>query len=185
MNTTTFPSARYSGGAIILHWLVAVLIAFNFAAAWVSEDMPKEDAAVVMGNHKAIGITILLLTVIRIAWRLAHRPPPLVDTLKAWEAALAKVIHVLLYVLMLAIPIAGWGLHSAFSKGAPVSMFGLFGFPALPVGYDKPTIGMFHELHEITATLMLGLLFLHVGGALKHHFLDHDGTMRRVLPWLK
>lgn len=176
---------RYALGAIVLHWLIAVLIALKYAAAWVSEDMPKPEKMQVMGNHKAIGITILLLTVLRIVWRLVHKTPPLVETLKAWEAALAKVVHAGLYFLMLAVPVAGWGLHSAFSKGEPVSLFGLVAFPALPVGSDKPTIGMFHELHEVFATLMLVLLAAHVLAALKHQIVDKDGTLRRMAPWLK
>lgn len=185
METDSLTAQRYTRVAIALHWLIALLIAFNFAAAWISEDMPKAEAMQVMANHKAIGITILFLTIVRIGWRLTHKPPPLVETLKAWEAALSRVIHVLLYGLMLAIPLAGWGLHSAFSKGLPVSIFGIFNMPALPVGYDKPTVGMFHELHEITATLMLALLALHIGAALKHQFIDRDGTMRRMVPWMK
>ena len=185
METPPNSAARYSRGAIVLHWLIALLIMLNFAAAWVAEDMPKEDAAVIMGNHKAIGITILVLTLVRIGWKLTHKAPPLVETLKAWEAALAKVTHGLMYLLMLAIPLAGWGLSSSWGKGKPVSMFGLFDVPALPVGSDKPTVGMFHELHEITATLMLVLFVLHVGAALKHHLVDKDSTMRRMVPWLK
>lgn len=183
MNQSDHAAVRYSRGAIALHWILAVLILLNYVAAWVSEDMPKEQAMQVMGNHKAFGITILLLTVVRIIWRLTHKSPPLVETLKAWEAALAKVTHGLLYFLMLAVPVAGWGLHSAFGQGKPVSMFGLFNFPALPVGSDKPTIGMYHELHEVFATAMLLLMVVHVLGALKHQFIDRDGTMRRILPW--
>jgi cytochrome b561 len=183
---TSAPSAdRYSRGAVILHWLIAVLIVLNFAAAAVAEDMPKAEAAQVMANHKAIGITVLLLTLVRIAWRFARPIPPLVETLKAWEAAVAKVTHWLFYFLMLAIPVAGWGLHSAASGGKPVSVFGVFNMPALPVGYDKPTIGVFYEAHEITATLMFLLFWLHVAAALKHQFLDKDATMRRMLPWMK
>lgn len=183
METETSPIARYSRGAIALHWIIALLIVLNFAAAWIAEDLPKPEEARMMANHKAIGISILLLTVLRIVWRLTHKSPPLIDTVKAWETALARVVHGLLYVLMLAIPLAGWGLSSAFSKGAPVSVFGLFGFPALPVGSDKATIGIFHELHEITANLMIVLLVIHVGAAIKHHLIDKDATMRRMVPW--
>jgi cytochrome b561 len=185
METAATPADRYSRGAVILHWLIAVLIVLNFLAAAVAEDMPKAEAAQVMANHKAIGITVLLLTLLRIGWRFARPTPPLVETLKAWEAAVAKVTHSLFYFLMLAIPVAGWGLHSAASGGKPVSVFGLFSMPALPVGYDKPTIGVFHEAHEITATLMFLLFWLHVAAALKHQLLDKDGTMRRMLPWMK
>ena len=184
METTTIPAARYSRGAIVLHWLVAVLIMLNFAAAWVSEDMSKPDRAMIMGYHKAIGITILLLTLLMIVWRVAHRPPPMVETLKAWEAALARVTHAAFYFLLLAIPLAGWAMVSAFGKGKGVSIFGLFTMPALPVAHDKPTAEMFYEMHEVLATLMLVLFVLHVVGALKHHFIDKDGTMRRVVPWI-
>lgn len=183
MDTASIHSARYSRGAIALHWIIALLIVLNFALAWIAEDLPKPDEALMMANHKAVGITILGLTVVRIGWKLGHKSPPLIETLKAWEAALAKVTHVLLYALMLAIPLAGWGLSSAFSKGKPVSIFGLFEMPALPVGSDKPTIGMFHELHEITASLMIALFVIHVAAALKHQWIDRDGSMRRMLPW--
>lgn len=178
-------STRYGRGAVILHWLIALLIAANFVLAWVAEDLPKEDRMQIMGNHKALGITILLLTVLRIIWRLVHKAPPLVDSLKPWEAALSRVTHAGLYFVMLAVPVAGWGLHSAFSKGAPVDLFGLFGFPAMPVGSDKGTIGLFHELHEVFATAMLALIAIHVLAALKHQFVDRDGTMRRMAPWMR
>lgn len=182
---TTQAQARYSRGAIALHWIIALLIMGNFIGAWVSEDLPRPEKLELMGYHKAFGMLILGLTVLRIVWRLTHRPPPLVETLKAWEAAVAKVTHALFYFLMLAVPFAGWGLHSAFGKGAPIDFLGLFPIPALPVGSDKGTIGLFHELHELFATLMLVLLVLHVGAALKHHLVDKDGTLRRVVPWIK
>ncbi|MDT9012984.1 MAG: hypothetical protein RL671_1348 [Pseudomonadota bacterium] len=181
--STTNSTARYSRGAIILHWLIALLIIGNFVGAWTSEDLPRDQRMIMMGYHKATGIVILLLTLVRIGWRLINPPPPLLETLKTWEAALARVTHALFYVLMLAVPLAGLGLHSAFGQGKPVSIFGLFDFPALPVGIDKPTIGLFHELHEVTATAMLVLLGLHVAAALKHQFLDRDGTLARMKPF--
>jgi cytochrome b561 len=185
MDTTNTSAARYSRGAIALHWIIALLIATNFGLAWVAEDLPDEQKYALIGNHKAIGLIVLVLTVVRIAWRLTHKAPPLLDTLKTWEAALSKVVHVLMYGLMLAIPLAGWGMSSIYAKGAPISIFGLFGFPAMPIAHEKSTQELFYELHEITATIMLVLLALHVGGALKHQFFDKDGTMRRIVPWLK
>jgi cytochrome b561 len=185
MDTANISAARYSRGAIALHWIIALLIATNFGLAWVAEELSKEESRAMMANHKAIGLIVLVMTVARIIWRLTHKPPPLLDTLKAWEAALSKVTHALFYLLMLAIPIAGWGLSSAWGKGKPFSIFGLFDVPALPVGSDKPTVEMFGELHEIGATIMLVLLALHVAAALKHQFFDKDGTVRRMVPWLK
>ena len=179
----TVAGARYHGGAMLFHWLIAVLIALNFVGAWVAEDMPDAEKMQVLGNHKAFGMLILLLTALRIVWRILHAPPPLVDSLKAWEAALAKVTHGLILLLTIALPVAGWAMHSAFTGGKPVSFFGLFSFPGLPLAQDKGNAGMFHELHETFATLLLILLVLHVIAALKHQFVDRDGTMRRMLPW--
>lgn len=176
-------AARYSRGAIVLHWAIAALIVLNFAAAWVSEDLPKAQAAQVMSNHKAIGLLILALTVLRMLWRLAHRPPPLAETLKAWEVALAKVVHGLFYVLMLAIPLAGWAMTSAYSGGKAVGFFGLFDIPGLPFQADKGLAGVFHEVHELGATLMLALIGLHLAGVAKHALVDRDGTARRMVPW--
>lgn len=185
MDTAVNSATRYSRGAIALHWIIALLIVTNFVLAWVAEDLPDEQKYALIGNHKAIGLTVLVLTVVRIFWRLTHKAPPLLDTLKTWEAALSKVVHVLMYGLMLAIPLAGWGMASISAKGAPISIFGLFGFPAMPIAHEKSTQELFYELHEITATLMLVLLALHLGAAIKHHMIDKDGTLRRMVPWLK
>jgi cytochrome b561 len=176
MDTVTAPAARYSRGAVILHWLIAVLIALNFVAAWVAEDLPDAQAGQVMGNHKAIGITILLLTVLRVIWRLTHRPPPLADTLAAWEVAVSRVTHGLVYLLMLAIPLSGWLMHSAWTGGEPVSLFGLIDWPGYPFAKSKDLAHTFGEGHEVMATAMLVLLALHVAGALKHRLIDKDGN---------
>lgn len=177
--------SRYSRVAIALHWTIAIMILLNFIGAFEAEDLKGAEKAYAMAGHKAMGITILVLSVLRLVWRLVNRPPALVESLKAWEAAMAKVTHWLFYFLTIAVPMAGWGLHSSAKQGAPVSWFGQFHIPALPVASDKPTVGMFHEMHEIFAFLMLGLIALHVAAALKHQFMDRDGTLRRMLPFLK
>jgi len=183
---TTQASARYSRGAIALHWLIAVLIIANVLEAWLSDGAPKPQRIAVMSVHEASGILILLLSFARFAWRLMYKPPAMVETLKAWEAALARVTHWLFYFLMIALPLTGWAMASAFGKGKPVSMFGLFDMPALPVGYDKPTAEMFETMHGVLGNFILvGLLALHVVGALKHQFVDHDGTLRRMVPFLR
>lgn len=179
MDTITVSTARldrYSRGAVVLHWLIALLIALNFVAVWVAEDLPKETAGQVMNNHKAFGITILVLTLARVLWRLVHRPPALAETLAAWEVALSKVTHVLLYVLMLGIPLSGWLMHSAFTGGEPVSLFGLVDWPGLPMTQSKEVAHTYEEGHELMATGMLVLLALHVAGALKHRLIDKDSN---------
>jgi cytochrome b561 len=161
------------------------MILLNFIGAFEAEDLPRAEKMVAMAGHKAMGISILVLSVLRLVWKLIHPSPPLVETLKSWEAALAKVTHWLFYFLMIATPLAGWSLHSAASGGKALTWFGQFDIPALPVGADKPTVGMFHELHEMFAFAMLLLLVLHVAAALKHQFVDRDGTLRRITPFMK
>ena len=182
--TNAVAAARYSRGAIVLHWLIAVSIWTNIAIAWATEGLPKAERSAWMGTHQALGITILLLTLVRIGWRLTHRPPPMLATLKPWEAKLARFNQFAFYFVMLAIPLSGWAMASAFGKGRPVSMFGLFDFPALPVAGDKPTAELFEQLHGALAFAFLGLFVLHLAGALKHHLIDKDGTLRRMLPFL-
>ncbi len=135
----------------------------------------------VMGNHKAVGITILLLTIVRVGWRLTHRPPPPLAGLARWELALSRFVHVALYVLMLGVPLGGWATHSAFSGGAPVSLFGLVDWPGLPFAEDRGLGETFGGMHELFAFAMLGLLVLHIAGALKHRLMDRNAdTLKRM-----
>ena len=183
MTTTTPSSARYGAVAIALHWLIALLIGLNFVAAWISDDLSKADAAKVMANHQAFGITILVLTVVRIGWRLVNRGPELLPMAR-WEKALAHSVHGLLYLLMLAIPLAGWAMESAWSGGKGISMFGLFTFPGLPFAQDKALAEhVFGAAHGLLATSLLVLSGLHVLGALKHQFVDKVPELQRILPW--
>ncbi len=175
--------ARYSLGAIAFHWTIALLIVLNYAAVWTAESMPKAQAMQIMGNHKAIGITVLILSSGSLFWRLTHRPPPLNPDLKPWEKLLAKTVHRLFYVLMIGIPLAGWLLHSAFSGGKPIPVFGLFSYPGLPLAQNKALGETFASVHGTLATILLGVAALHVAGALKHQFLDRDGEIGRMLPW--
>ena len=183
MSTAQQGNGRYGAVAIALHWLIAGLIAFNYVAAWVADDMPKAAAAKVMGNHMAFGILILLLSALRVVWRLVNRGPALLPMAR-WESILAHAVHGLMYLLMLGIPLAGWAMHSAFTGGEGVSMFGAFTFPGLPFAQDKHLAEhVFGTLHGLFAYAMLGLLALHVLGALKHQFVDKVPELQRILPW--
>lgn len=173
---------RYSRVAMILHWLVALLIVLNFVAVWVAQEMPKPERMQIMANHKAIGITVLFLSVIRILWRITHRPPPFQRTQQPWERALAHGVHALFYFAMIGIPLTGW---SMVSGRGPVSVFGLFSVPALPVPTDEGSSDLFFTAHEKLAILMLALFALHIAGALKHQFVDRDRTLGRMIPFLR
>lgn len=173
---------RYSTVAILLHWVIAILIILNFIGAEEAEELSGAEKAWAIAGHKAFGITILVLSVLRVVWRITHAPPPLSDSLKSWEVALSRVVHWLFYILIIAIPLSGWAMHSAASGGAPVTIFQLFDFPGLPLVKDKATAGLFHEIHETLAKLLFGLFILHVLGALKHQFLDKVPSLGRMFP---
>ena len=183
MKNANSAEVRYTRVAIAFHWILAALILLNFVLVWTAEDASDAVKQQLMGIHFANGLLILVLTVLRIIWRLVNPAPPYVETLQTWEVALAKVINVLFYFLMIAIPFTGWAMVSAASGGHSIGFFGLFGFPGLPFSKDRDTAGVFHEVHEVFAIAMLALFALHVAAALKHQLIDHDGTMRRMLPW--
>lgn len=167
---------------MILHWLIALLIVLNFIAVWVSEDMPRPERMQIMANHKSIGLTVLILTILRIVWRVTHRPPPFQRSLQPWERGLAHTVHTLFYIAMIGIPLTGWAMVSG---GGPVKVFGLFSMPALPVPTDEASSTTFFTVHEKLGWLMLALLALHVLGALKHQFVDRDATLGRMIPFLR
>ncbi len=172
---------RYSGVAMLLHWAIAVLVIMNWQIAEQAEKLSGPLRGEVMNYHKAWGITILVLTLIRLAWRLAH--PSVVRTrdLPPWERVLAKTVHVTFYVLLIALPLGGWLANSLMDR--TIDFFGLFTIPALPVGSDKGLGGAIFDLHETGAKFMLLLVLLHVAGALKHTLIDRDGTLWRMLPF--
>jgi cytochrome b561 len=175
--------ARYSRVAVWLHWIIAALIALNLALGFFAEEFDKPLRSAMMNVHKATGFAILVLTLARIAWRLGHRPPPFDSALKAWEVSLARLIHGLFYVFLIAMPVSGWLLVS--TGGRPVtSFFGLFEIGPLPVGRTKDVHETWEEAHEILAYVGLGLIALHVAGALKHHLGGHRHLIGRMAPWL-
>ncbi len=137
-------SERYSRGAIVLHWLIAALIIINLWLGLVGDTLPKDWA--VMPVHKAIGITVLVLTLVRLGWRLAHPVPPLPATTKPWERMAARASHFLLYAFMLIMPLSGWAMVSG-PKRRPLEWFGMFNLPYLPVSPGVADLG--HEVHEL------------------------------------
>ncbi len=201
---------RYNSVAMLFHWTIAVLIIFNWAigqwAGWLEDNVLAPDAPAVHGFeaflrhwtrpdllnfHKPLGITILLLSLARLGWRLMNPPPPMSAELKAWERTLAHVVHWGFYVLMIGIPLTGWMMVSATATYAvkPVNFWGLFdwpAFPGMPTARHNATHSLLEAIHKdylIWATYVL--LALHVAGALKHQFLDKDGELGRMIPFLR
>lgn len=172
---------RYSGVAMLLHWLIAVAVIVNWRIAEAAEHASRAAREAIMGNHMALGITILVLTVVRLAWRLTHRPPPLADTLAPWEKVVARVTHVMFYVLLIGLPLGGWFATSSY--GSSVSIWGLFDWPRLPVPVNPDLAGAVFDAHAAGGTVLLVLIALHVAGALKHTVIDRDGNLWRMLPF--
>lgn len=168
---------KYNRGAQVFHWTIAALVIVNLAFGLLHE--PLEKAVNLMPTHKAIGLTVLVLTLGRIAWRLRWTKPPLPDSIGPFDRAVASATHLVLYILMLALPLTGW-IFSSPSK-SPLTWFGLFDLPRLPVTKDGPLVGPSHEAHEILAFVMLALVVLHIAAALRHHFVLKNGLIRRMI----
>ena len=173
------PRNRYSIVSLILHWLIAALVVTQVALITVYESTESRDF---VNAHKSVGLTILVLTLVRLGWRIANPAIPLPDTMRRWERLLARATHVLFYVFMIGMPLAGWAASSA--AGRDILWFGLFPWPLLPIGGGREVAGQLMDMHELAAKALYVLLALHVAGALKHHFIDRDNVLHRMIPWI-
>lgn len=183
MATAAPDLSRYSRVAVWLHWIIAALIVVNLLLGFFHEDFDKPVRSAMMSVHKATGLTILALTFARLAWRLGHRPPPFDPVMKAWEVAVARSVHWLFYLLLVAMPLTGWMIVS--TRGRATSWFGLFDIAPLPVAQGDDIHEFFEEAHEILAYGVLVLLVLHVAGAIKHHLDGHRHLIGRMAPWAR
>ena len=178
MPTAIAPAERYSRGAIAFHWTIAVLVIFNLVVGLLHESVPALRA--LMPAHKAVGITVLALTLGRILWRVTYRPPPLPLGMPGWERAAAHVSHWAFYLLLFALPLTGWAMVSPGVAKRPLSWFGLFDVPPLPV--SDATSDVAHTGHVVLGWLFAVLVVIHVAAALRHHFLLRDAVLGRMLP---
>lgn len=180
--TRPMPRSRYSAGAIFLHWTIAALIIVNLVLGLGHESLSKDSIPMVMGWHKSIGVTVLALSLARLAWRLANPAPPLPPAMPGWQVAAARATHIFFYVAMIALPLTGWLMSSASPIRFPLTFFGLFPIPYLPVEQSREMARNWGSAHEILGYATIFVLALHVAGALKHHFIDRDDVLRRMLP---
>ncbi|HNK18570.1 MAG TPA: cytochrome b [Piscinibacter sp.] len=170
---------RYSGIAIALHWLLALAILGAFIVGVYMSDLPVSPQRLKLYNwHKWAGICILALSALRLLWRLTHRPPADV-AMPEWQRRSAHAVHILLYLLFFAVPLAGWAYSSA--AGFPVVVFGVLPLPDF-VAPSKELAEAIKPLHKILAFTMAALVLAHVAAALKHHFVDGDGLLSRMRP---
>ncbi|QUD87465.1 YceI family protein [Phenylobacterium montanum] len=174
------PRDRYTTVAIVLHWLIAVAIVFQILLGWRMGWAPKHSALAfaLFQLHKSVGITILLLSLVRLGWRLVNKPPH-VDQ-PAWEAAAAKIVHVGFYGLMIGLPLTGWLAVSASPTGIPTLLYGAIPWPHVPgvAELAAPAKHVWYanskESHEILVKIAYLLLALHLGAVAKHQIIDRD-----------
>ena len=175
---------RYSIGAMIFHWVIAVAVIVNWRLAENAHHAQSPaDRTAIFADHKALGILILALTIGRLVWRWTHPVPPLPSDLAKWEKTLARIVHVVFYVLLIALPLGGWIANSL--AGREIDMFGLFTIPALPVGDNPDAAKSIFSIHATGGSIFIYLIALHILGALKHTFFDKNGGIFRMLPFGK
>jgi cytochrome b561 len=169
--------AYYTRAAVALHWLMALLITAGFVLGATMTDLSMSPRKLrLFSYHKWIGITVLGLVLIRLIWRLTHRPPP-DEPMPAWQRLAAHVTHWLLYALMIATPLIGWMYSSA--AGFPVVYLKLWRLPDL-VTKNQALAKQLVEVHGLLAWTLSGVVALHAAAAFKHHFFDRDATLRRM-----
>ncbi|MEN3277631.1 MAG: hypothetical protein V7631_3421 [Massilia sp.] len=174
-------TARYTGTAIALHWLIALLLLGQFAFGLMLEDIPRgtPERGYYVNLHKSSGIVIGLLILLRLGWRLTHKPPPLPASVPAWQRRAAWLSHALLYLCMLTLPLSGY-LASNFSRHG-VKFFNLVHWA--PWGPDDKTLyAVFNGAHHLAALLLALLVGVHVLAVIKHMLIDRDGLLLRMWP---
>ncbi len=189
--TSTPTPRRYTTIAIILHWLVALcvlgLLGLGSIMVWAPAELVNLTVKFNLYQwHKSFGFTVFVLMVVRLLWRVSHKPPPLPDTLKPSERFMAHVTHYGLYILLLIMPLVGWAVVSTASFNVPTFLFQTYHLPHisfLATHPDKAFISWLASTTHLTlAIIIAGLVGLHIAGALKHHFINRDDVLKRMLP---
>jgi len=178
---------RYGSVARSLHWLIAALIVVQYVLAQLAEAAGDERAVhpaaalqqlAWLARHKSVGLTIFALTLVRLAWRWYAPPPPLPETMPRWQVIGAKLTHFAFYALLLLLPISGLVMSAA--ANFPVSYFGWFTIPNV-VAPDEALKKVMERRHELLFDALVVLAVIHIAAALKHHFIDRDDVLRRML----
>jgi cytochrome b561 len=180
---------RYSAVAISLHWTIAAAILAQLASGlWMVRAIRLASSRALAFDayqwHKSLGLTVLLLSLLRLCWRLANPPPALPATMTAIERTAARTMHGSFYLLTLGMPLVGWAMVSASPLGLPTMVFGLVEWPHIAglAGLGGGVEATFKTAHRAMGYAFVGLLTLHLAAALKHHLIDRDDVLARMLP---
>ena len=170
----------WGAGAKSFHWLMAALIVFQIMLGVMAVTWPVSPTKLdLFVWHKSFGVLILTLAALRLLWRLTDVTPALPEGMAAWEHAAARISHFLLYALMIALPVTGWIINSA--ANIPFRIFWLVPLPAI-VAPDKALADLFAWIHGGLALTLALVVVVHIGAALRHHFIKHDKVLIRMLP---
>ena len=173
-------ATRYTAIAQAFHWLIAALVVTQFVLANMADDLPIGlHKLALLARHKSFGMTVLMLAILRLLWRLKNPPPALPPGMRPWERFLARTTHAVFYTLLFGMPITGWMMSSA--KNYSVSWFGVFTWPNL-IGKNESAFEALRTTHGILAGVLFYTAILHILAALKHHFWDKDDVLTRMLP---
>jgi cytochrome b561 len=181
---------RYTRIAMLFHWLIAILIAINVTLVLTVDALPDTFERPMIDLHKSIGLTVLGLAIMRVLWRLTHPAPTFPHGYAPWERRLAHLAHVVLYLLIFAMPITGW-IHDSAWKGAPTHPLNLYGvIPWFRIGlivHQDPATkeqihALFSAIHTSLAYVLYAMVVMHIAGALKHQFIDHEPELQRMWP---
>jgi cytochrome b561 len=173
----------YGMVAIVLHWGMAALLITLIALGFYMVSLPDAGfdthKITLILIHKEVGVLVLALATIRLAWRISNALPALVENLPDWQKVVARFVHLSFYGLMLALPVTGWLMSSA--AGIPVSVFGMFTLPDL-ISHDEYVFHIYIDMHRWLGYALVALIFVHAGAALRHHFILNDETLKKMLP---
>jgi len=174
---------RYSALAKLFHWVIAGLIVIQFVLARMAEDLPLgAHKLALLARHKSFGMTVLMLAILRLLWRLKNPPPELPAGMTPLERTLARGTHIVFYVLLFTMPLTGWTMSSA--KNYSVSWFGLFTWPNL-IAKNESAFNFLKATHDTLSNVLFAVAVLHILAALKHHFWNRDNVLLRMLPFTK
>jgi cytochrome b561 len=181
---------RYTGLAMLFHWLISAGIICNVLLVWFVDSAPEADQRPMIDLHKSIGLTVLGLAIMRVLWRYANPPPPLPASYKPWERRASHAAHMVLYGLIFLLPLTGW-IHDSAWKGAPehpLKLFWTIPWFRLPfILHQDPATkeqlhSLFSQIHGALGYVLYAMFTVHVAGALKHQFLDKEPELQRMLP---
>ncbi len=171
---------RYTKGMMSLHWLIAALVIPMLTISFFLENLPKAIRPTAIMLHKSFGLTILCLMLLRLCWVMKAGRPALPATMPRWEIWLARSVQTALYILLIAMPIAGW-VMSVLSNHIPL-WFGIIRLPLPGIGPNTAWADIFFQMHQTIAWILVVLISLHIVGALKHAIIDKDKVMDSMLP---